>query len=179
MGSGSVDAAIVKDLAAGEISAPARLIQRKRPQILALCTRLLGDPAEAEDVAQEVLAQACRQAVVQRPGPEKFEIIVNALALRLCRKRRAGRREEPRAEVPEREDPAPPADEALIAAERSLRVRKSLEALPARQREALVLRHYEGLSNIAAALAMEISVDAFESLLARGRRRLKERLKGL
>ncbi|HET6222809.1 MAG TPA: sigma factor-like helix-turn-helix DNA-binding protein, partial [Dongiaceae bacterium] len=46
--------------------------------------------------------------------------------------------------------------------------------LPERQREAILLCHYQELGNIEAAEAMEISVSALESLLARGRRRLKE-----
>jgi RNA polymerase sigma-70 factor (ECF subfamily) len=48
--------------------------------------------------------------------------------------------------------------------------------LPERQRLAITLVYFEGMSNIAAASVMEISVDAIESLLARGRRTLKETL---
>jgi RNA polymerase sigma-70 factor (ECF subfamily) len=49
--------------------------------------------------------------------------------------------------------------------------------LPARQREALILCHYQELSNIDAAEVMRISVEAVESLLSRGRRALKLALK--
>ena len=51
-------------------------------------------------------------------------------------------------------------------------------SLPERQRLALQLVHFEGLSNIDAASAMGLSVEAIESLLARARRGLKERLAG-
>ncbi len=52
-----------------------------------------------------------------------------------------------------------------------------MDALPDRQRAAILLCHYEGLSNIDAAATLEVSVEALESLLARGRRALREALK--
>lgn len=58
------------------------------------------------------------------------------------------------------------------------RVGAALATLPERQRTALVLSHYEELGNVEAAAVMEISVEALESLLARGRRRLRELLRG-
>ena len=54
-----------------------------------------------------------------------------------------------------------------------MRVTAALKRLPDRQREAIVLCHYQELSNIDAAALMEISVEALESLLSRGRRALR------
>jgi RNA polymerase sigma-70 factor (ECF subfamily) len=54
-----------------------------------------------------------------------------------------------------------------------------LQGLPARQREAVILCHYQELSNIEAAQTMEVSVEALESLLARGRRALRQALSDL
>ncbi len=51
-----------------------------------------------------------------------------------------------------------------------------MAALPSRQREAVVLVHYQELTNIAAADLMGISVEALESLLSRGRRALRAAL---
>ena len=48
-----------------------------------------------------------------------------------------------------------------------------MTALPERQREALVLNHYQDLSNIEIAALMGISVEAVESLLSRARRALR------
>lgn len=53
---------------------------------------------------------------------------------------------------------------------------KAVASLPDRQKLALALVHFEHMTNIAAASAMDISVDALESLLARARRGLKEKL---
>jgi len=52
-------------------------------------------------------------------------------------------------------------------------VEAAIAALPERQREAIVLCHYQELGNIEAAALMEISVEALESLLSRGRRALR------
>jgi RNA polymerase sigma-70 factor (ECF subfamily) len=51
--------------------------------------------------------------------------------------------------------------------------------LPARQREAVVLCHYQEMGNIQAAAALGISVEALESLLSRGRRALRAALSDL
>ncbi|RVC50657.1 DUF134 domain-containing protein, partial [Mesorhizobium sp. M00.F.Ca.ET.038.03.1.1] len=58
------------------------------------------------------------------------------------------------------------------------RVNQALQRLAPRQREAIVLVYYQELSNIEAAGAMQVSVDALESLLARGRRALQAMLIG-
>jgi RNA polymerase sigma-70 factor, ECF subfamily len=55
-------------------------------------------------------------------------------------------------------------------------VAREIAALPERQRIALALCHYQGLKNDEAAEVMEITVEALESLLARARRTLRERL---
>ncbi|CAL1690753.1 hypothetical protein MMB232_00887 [Brevundimonas subvibrioides] len=59
------------------------------------------------------------------------------------------------------------------------RVNRALAALPERQREAIVLCHYQELGNIEAAGVMAVSVEALESLLSRGRRTLRQTLSDL
>jgi RNA polymerase sigma-70 factor (ECF subfamily) len=56
-------------------------------------------------------------------------------------------------------------------------LRQAISALPERQRSALVLCHYQGLSNRQAAGILDVHVEALESLLARARRTLKKELK--
>ena len=64
----------------------------------------------------------------------------------------------------------------ILAAETGARVTAALKRLPDRQREAIVLCHYQELSHIEAAALMEISVEALESLLSRARRALRQAL---
>ena len=61
----------------------------------------------------------------------------------------------------------------------SARVDAELRALPERQRTALALVHYEQLAASEASAIMGVSIEALESLLARGRRTLRDRLAAL
>ena len=58
-------------------------------------------------------------------------------------------------------------------------VRAALGSLPDAQRSAITLCHYQGMRNIEAAEVMGVSIEAMESLLARGRRKLREELRVL
>ena len=69
-------------------------------------------------------------------------------------------------------DPAPSALERLANREESRALARAILALPERQRQALVLRHFEGMSNPAIGARLDCSVEAVESLLARARRHL-------
>ena len=80
------------------------------------------------------------------------------------------------AEPPEQIDPGPAPDRGLQAGETGRQVAQALAALPARQREAITLCHYQELSNIDAAALMGVSIEALESLLARARRALRSAL---
>lgn len=167
------DAELVARVAKGDPAAVQALVARKLPRMLALARRMLGDPVEAEDVAQEVFVRAWRQAEKWTPGAGKFDTWMHRVALNLCYDRLRRRREDLMAEPPEQSDPTPNAETGLVRADTSARVAEALQGLPQRQREAIVLCHYQELSNIEAAELMNISVEAVESLLARGRRALR------
>jgi RNA polymerase sigma-70 factor (ECF subfamily) len=173
------DGELVVRVGAGEPAAIQAFVARKLPRMLALARRLLSDPAEAEDVAQEVFVRAWKQAGTWRPGAARFDTWMHRVALNLCYDRLRRRREDVRADPPDRPDPAHNAEQALEAQERGQRIEAALAALPERQRTAMVLHHYQELSNIEIAALMETSVEAVESLLSRGRRALKQALADL
>jgi RNA polymerase sigma-70 factor (ECF subfamily) len=163
----------------GDPAAAQALVARKLPRITGLAARMLGDPVEAEDVAQETFLRAWKQAPRWKEGSARFDTWLHRVALNLCYDRLRRRREQPTAEPPEQTDTGAAPDRGLLAADVGRRVAAALQALPERQREAVVLCHYQELGNIEAAGVMEVSVEALESLLARGRRSLRAALKDL
>ena len=170
------DEDLVRRVGQGDPAAAQALVARKLPRVLALAQRMLGDPVEAEDVAQEAMLRAWRQAPKWTPGAAKFDTWLHRVALNLCYDRLRRRREIATDTPPEQVDTGPAPDAGLIGADLSRRVEAALAALPPRQREAIVLCHHQGLGNIEAAGLMAISVEALESLLSRGRRALKASL---
>lgn len=173
------DETLLARVGRGDPTAVRQLLDRRLPRILALARRMLNDAGEAEDVAQETFLRAWKQARSWTPGQARFDTWLHRVALNLCYDRLRRRREVVTSEPPEQVDPGPAPDAGLIGADLSRRVEAALAALPPRQREAIVLCHHQGLGNIEASRLMEISVEALESLLGRGRRALKASLADL
>ena len=170
------DEDLVKRVGAGDPAAVQAMVARKLPRMLSLAQRMLGDAAEAEDVAQEAMLRAWKQAPRWTPGQARFDTWLHRVALNLCYDRLRRRREIATDVMPDHIDDGPAPDRGLLAAETAPQVQAALSRLPPRQREAIVLCHYQELGNIEAAALMEISVEALESLLSRGRRALRAAL---
>jgi RNA polymerase sigma-70 factor, ECF subfamily len=169
-------------MASGEPAASREMLDRKLPRVLALAQRILGSRAEAEDVAQEALLRTWRQAGTWRTGEARLDTWLHRVVVNLCADRlRSLRRRKETApqDLPEAVDPAPTPPESRDRSQVRARVAAAVSKLPARQREALVLFHYQELSHADAAAVMGISVDALESLLARARRNLRQQLAGI
>jgi RNA polymerase sigma-70 factor (ECF subfamily) len=172
------DADLVRQIGEGDARAARVLVDRHLGRMLNLARRMLGDEADAEDVAQEVFLRVWRTAARWRPGGAKFETWMHRVALNLCYDRLRRRREQPTDAPPERADESPSQLDVAQAGDRSKRVEAALMELPVRQRAAITLVYYEEMSNIEAAAALGVSVDALESLLARARRALRDGLSG-
>ena len=170
------DEELVRRVGQGDPAAIQAMVARKLPRMLTLAQRMLGDATEAEDVAQEAMLRAWRQAPRWTPGQAKFDTWLHRVGLNLCYDRLRRRREIATDTPPDRPDDGPAPDRGLLAMETGARVEAALAKLPERQREAIVLCHYQELGNIEAAGLMNVSVEALESLLSRGRRALRTAL---
>lgn len=173
------DRILMARLIEGDEDAFRALIDRHIRAIVGLARRLLGDTAEAEDVAQEAMLRLWRTADRIEVGANGVRGWLSRVARNLCIDRqRANHRLRVVEEVPEEIEP-PRQLEGLEAADVSARVEQAMQELPERQRTALLLFHHEGLSLIEIGNEMDISSEAVESLLARGRRGLKSKLAGV
>jgi RNA polymerase sigma-70 factor (ECF subfamily) len=173
------DEELVRRVGQGDPAAIQAMVARKLPRMLALAHRMLNDAAEAEDVAQEAMLRAWKQAPRWVAGQARFDTWLHRVGLNLCYDRLRRRREVPTETPPEQIDAGPAPDRGLLAADVGVRVDAALARLPDRQREAIVLCHYQELTNIEAAGLMQVSVEALESLLSRGRRALRQALADL
>ena len=166
------DEALLMRYATGDQAAARALTLRLTPRVYAHACRMLGIPAEAEDVTQEALLRLWRIAPDWRRGEARITTWLYRVVANLCTDRLRRARGVALDAVPEPEDGAPSADERLQQMSREAALQSALNRLPERQRQAVILRHIDGLANPEIAEIMEISTEAVESLTARGKRAL-------
>lgn len=176
---GVPDDALLIAYANGDLSAARVLTARLSPRILAYATRTLGDRAEAEDVTQDAMMRLWNIAPDWRQDEAKVSTWVYRVAMNLCIDRmRKTRRQRPLDAAPEPVDEAASPVEMMQSGARVEALQAALAELPDRQAQAVSLRHLQGLPNPQIADIMGQSVEAVESLTARGKRALKAILSG-
>ena len=175
------DEVLIARFADGDQAAARVLAARHTPRVLGLAMKMLRDDAEAEDVAQEAMLRLWKIAPDWRAGEAKISTWLHRITSNLCidRLRRRKRNGPPLEDVAEPPDPAPTATERLMAQDKAAAVTAAMRRLPERQRIAVTLRHFEDLGNPEIAERLGISVEAVESLLARGRRALAKDLSSM
>ncbi len=174
------DAALLARYARGDAGAARALTVRLAPRAHAQAFRMLGDRSEAEDVVQDAMLRLWRIAPEWRTGEAQvstwlYRVVSNLCTDRLRRRRRGGVALD---DVAEPEDPAPGVEATLQDNARHTALRVAIADLPERQRLALTLRHFEGVSNPEIAEQLGVSVEAVESLTARAKRALATALMG-
>ncbi|BCU79782.1 sigma-70 family RNA polymerase sigma factor [Luteolibacter sp. LG18] len=181
----SLDAVLMARAGNGDHAAFRQIVERHQHAVVGTVAKMLGDPAEAEDIAQQVFLRLWRHAKRYRPEA-KFTTYLFTIARNLVfnESRRRGRRKE--VSVEEREDsanfhlPAPTErepDSALLQGELQAAVDKAIQSLPEAQRVAVILRRYEQMPYEEIAKVLELTVPAIKSLLFRARTTLREALR--
>ncbi|MFS4582529.1 RNA polymerase sigma factor [Phaeobacter sp. C3_T13_0] len=174
------DGALLLCFAAGDPQAAAALTARLAPRTLGVAMRVLGNRAEAEDITQEAMVRLWRQAEHWEPGRARLSTWLYRVVMNLCidHKRRLRGGHVDLDAIPDPPDPSKSVTDQMQDGARHDALQAALMQLPERQRQAVVLRHIEDLANPEIAGIMDISVEAVESLTARGKRALAAILAG-
>jgi RNA polymerase sigma-70 factor (ECF subfamily) len=171
----AADAALMARIAVGDQAAFARVMQDETPRLVRLALSVLGRLSEAEDVTQDAFLRLWSAAPDWEPRAQIgtwLHQVAYRLSIDTLRRRR------PTVDVEDLEqvladDSASP-ERAALDQERDRLLAQAMDRLPPRQRSAIVLAHLQGLSQAEASVVLEVTEDAYESLLARARRRLKD-----
>ena len=170
------DAALMSRLAGGDMEALGDLVRRHQDRVLSLSYRVLNDWHAAEDVAQEAFLRVHRAAKSYKPTA-KFTTWLYRIVVNLCldAQRRQTRQTAPleyaALEVEADTDRDPAERKELVKL-----VKVAVGKLPERQRMALVLHRYQGLSHGEIAEVTGWTGSAVESLLVRAYANLREKL---
>jgi RNA polymerase sigma-70 factor (ECF subfamily) len=169
------ESGLLSRVAQGDGIAAKVVVDRHLGAIVRFAYRMLGDAAEAEDVAQETFLRLWKE-IPSWESRAKLSTWLHRVAHNLCIDRLRTNRSERISSVPERADPRPEAGQQLEAHRRTQALERALADLPERQRAAIALVYHQELSNTEASDVLGVSIDALESLLVRGRMSLRKRL---
>jgi RNA polymerase sigma-70 factor, ECF subfamily len=170
---GATDEQLMLSVAAGDLEAFEELVLRYQGLAWKTAYRFLGDRVEAEDVAQETFLKILKAAQRYRPTAA-FRTYFYRILTHLCIDRT--RKKYPITgidEMPDAPDPSCDPIESIIAKERQAQVQHALATLPANQKAAIILRHYEGLSYAEISKILSVTRKAVEGLISRARTSLQ------
>ena len=172
----SNDTELMTRLAKGDMSALGDIARKHQDKVLSLSYRVLGDWHRAEDVAQETFLRVYRAANHYKPKA-RFTTWLYRIVINLCFDEQ---RKRAKAAAPlEDADPAVLAKSDCNAAQRKEvveSVKTAVNELPERQRIAVILHRYDGLSHAEIAEVTGWTTSAVESLLVRAYANLREKL---
>lgn len=179
-----LDIELMRRVRDGDFAAFEQLVEIHQRSVIGTVAKMLGNPAEAEDIAQQVFIRVWKSASRYEPQA-RFTTWLFTIARNLVFNEVRRRQRKPTVSVQEREETThrvvedtqavSPGDE-LLRAEMEAAIDRAIEALPEKQRLAVVLRRYEEMPYEEIGAVLSMSVPAVKSLLFRARTQLKESL---
>jgi RNA polymerase sigma-70 factor (ECF subfamily) len=166
------EAMLVRQVANENHLAFQQLLDTHLPSINRYVVRMMGNAANAEDITQEVFFRLWSRADSFNPEASKLSTWLHNIAHNLCIdyfRKNSRFTHDSIEETVGGEEP----DLELTSETQQQDVKTALMALPERQRSAIIMCHYQGVANKDAANIMDTTVDALESLLSRGRLKLR------
>jgi len=172
------DAELLQAIAGGDRAAFDRLSRRHLDRAYGVALRMSGSRADAQDVVQDVFLRLWQRPESWRPGQAQFSTWLYRVVVNRCLDLKRRPKGADLDSVDEPQDPDANAEDNLLNMERNRALDSAVNQLPERQRAAISLTYTAGLRNAEAASAMDISVKAFEALLVRAKRELRDLLAG-
>lgn len=171
------DYELAQAAASGDMSAFEQLYARHSRRVYSLCLRMTANPAEAEDLSQEVFIQLFRKAGSFR-GESAFttwlhRLTVNQVLMHF--RRRGVRLEQPTedGEVPARTEPGTEDPRQMPVVER-IALDRAISQLPPGYRAVFVLHDVEGHEHEEVARLLGCSVGTSKSQLHKARMKLRQ-----
>lgn len=168
-------------MAGGDGTALADLYDRHGRSVYALASRILGDPAEAEDLTQDVFTLAWKNAARYDParGAVAAWLLVTTRTraidrIRARRSRPQGGGDDDGRKVAAIPDGAPSVDVIVATSQEATRVRTALADLPVDQRDALDLAYFQGLSHSEIAERTGIPLGTIKTRIRSGLQQLRD-----
>ncbi len=181
------DIALMLRAGQGDLTAFERLVERHQHAVIGTASKMLGNPSEAEDIAQMVFLRAWKSAPRYQPGA-KFTTwlmtITRNLVFNEGRRKKRARLEpldppdasgQPIRQISDASQV--PADRNAVQNEVQSAIDRAIASLPEKPRMALILRRYEDMPYEEIARVLKTSVPSVKSLIFRARVTLKEQLK--
>jgi RNA polymerase sigma-70 factor (ECF subfamily) len=171
---------LLLDRIAGHDEAAFRaLVERHVDRAYGLALRILRNPSDAEDVAQDVMLKVWTQRGNWQAGRARFSTWLYRVVTNRCLDLHRRPRTEDIERVPESADGRPDAVDDIHRTEVTTLLDHAMGRLPEQQRIALILSYTDDLRNAEIAEIMETTVMAVESLLKRGRQQLRHFLRNV
>jgi len=170
------DEALVLHVKAGDEHAFRALALRHGARYRALAFRFLGDMAVAEDLVQEGFVKLWTSADRFDATKAKFTTWFHRVIVNKCLDEKRKRHLIPLPEGYDVEDGRPSAEEQLGMSAAHRKIMAGLAVLSDREKTAVTLSYFDGLSNKDAADVMLLNVKAYESLLVRARTKMRQNL---
>jgi RNA polymerase sigma-70 factor (ECF subfamily) len=178
------DFGALQRIAAGDAAGLGALYDRHGRAVYSLALRILGDEGDAEEVTQDVFAQAWRRSAQYDTARGTVAAWLLVMARTRAIDRFRARRVRPEGRVHDDEGltlqqlptTAPDVASEMLAAERGQRVRRALEDLPFLQRVALELAYFEGLSQREIADRLEQPLGTVKTRMRLGLLKLRDAL---
>lgn len=179
-----LDVELMGRIREGDFAAFEQLIEIHQRSVIGTVAKMLGNPSEAEDISQQVFIRVWKSAARYEPQA-KFTTWLFTITRNLVFNEVRRRQRKPTVSVQEREETThrvvedvqgSSPDEDLLRSEMEAAIDRAIEALPEKQRLAVVLRRYEEMPYEEIGAVLSMSVPAVKSLLFRARTQLKESL---